>query len=118
MLAVCVWFLVSVGGLTLSPPPPLPWWTGNVSWLRECIENRVGINGLDKAGNTALYWACHGGHKGKHRAGRSGAPLPLPADAEPCSLPSDVAELLLSQPNVELNQQVGRHRERVGCAFA
>lgn len=41
-----------------------PWWTGNLSWLRECIENKVGVNGLDKAGNTALYWACHGGHKG------------------------------------------------------
>lgn len=27
----------------------------------------MGINGLDKAGNTALYWGCHGGHKGdKH----------------------------------------------------
>ena len=39
-------------------------WTGNLSWLRECMENKVGINGLDKAGNTALYWGCHGGHKG------------------------------------------------------
>lgn len=38
---------------------------GNLSWLRECLDNKVGINGLDKAGNTALYWACHGGHKGK-----------------------------------------------------
>ncbi|KFQ95861.1 Osteoclast-stimulating factor 1, partial [Nipponia nippon] len=37
---------------------------GNLSWLRECLDNRVGVNGLDKAGNTALYWACHGGHKG------------------------------------------------------
>lgn len=53
---------------------------GNLCWLRECVENKVGINGLDKAGNTALYWGCHGGHK-------------------------DVVELLLSQPNVELNQQ-------------
>uniref|UniRef100_A0A3Q3K1J9 Osteoclast-stimulating factor 1 n=1 Tax=Monopterus albus TaxID=43700 RepID=A0A3Q3K1J9_MONAL len=53
---------------------------GNLSWLRECVENKVGINGLDKAGNTALYWACHGGHK-------------------------DVVELLLNQPSVELNQQ-------------
>uniref|UniRef100_A0A3Q1IX86 Osteoclast-stimulating factor 1 n=1 Tax=Anabas testudineus TaxID=64144 RepID=A0A3Q1IX86_ANATE len=53
---------------------------GNLSWLRECLENKVGINGLDKAGNTALYWGCHGGHK-------------------------DVVELLLSQPNVEVNQQ-------------
>lgn len=53
---------------------------GNMSWLRECLDNKVGINGLDKAGNTALYWGCHGGHR-------------------------DVVELLLSQPNVELNQQ-------------
>lgn len=30
------------------------------------MENKVGINGLDKAGNTALYWGCHGGHKGKY----------------------------------------------------
>ncbi|KAE8594456.1 hypothetical protein XENTR_v10019648 [Xenopus tropicalis] len=53
---------------------------GNVSWLRECLENRVGVNGLDKAGSTALYWGCHGGHK-------------------------DVVDLLLAQPNIELNQQ-------------
>uniref|UniRef100_A0A3B1J1Z8 Osteoclast stimulating factor 1 n=1 Tax=Astyanax mexicanus TaxID=7994 RepID=A0A3B1J1Z8_ASTMX len=37
---------------------------GNLSWLRECLDNKVGINGLDKAGNTALYWSCHGGHRG------------------------------------------------------
>uniref|UniRef100_A0A8D3BZ90 Osteoclast-stimulating factor 1 n=1 Tax=Scophthalmus maximus TaxID=52904 RepID=A0A8D3BZ90_SCOMX len=53
---------------------------GNLYWLRECVENNVGTNGLDKAGNTALYWGCHGGHK-------------------------DVVELLLTQANVELNQQ-------------
>uniref|UniRef100_A0AAR2L021 Osteoclast-stimulating factor 1 n=1 Tax=Pygocentrus nattereri TaxID=42514 RepID=A0AAR2L021_PYGNA len=28
---------------------------GNLSWLRECLDNRVGINGLDKAGNTMLW---------------------------------------------------------------
>ncbi|CAH2294166.1 osteoclast-stimulating factor 1 [Pelobates cultripes] len=54
---------------------------GNLSWLRECLENRVGVNGLDKAGSTALYWGCHGGHK-------------------------DVVEVLLSQPSIELNQQM------------
>ncbi|XP_061116028.1 osteoclast-stimulating factor 1 [Conger conger] len=53
---------------------------GNLSWLRECLDNKVGINGLDKAGNTALYWACHGGHK-------------------------DVVDLLLGHANIELNQQ-------------
>uniref|UniRef100_A0A8C5H6D7 Osteoclast-stimulating factor 1 n=1 Tax=Gouania willdenowi TaxID=441366 RepID=A0A8C5H6D7_GOUWI len=53
---------------------------GNLSWLRECLESKVGINGLDKAGNTALYWGCHGGHK-------------------------EVVELLLCQPSVELNQR-------------
>ncbi|XP_041082756.1 osteoclast-stimulating factor 1-like isoform X2 [Polyodon spathula] len=53
---------------------------GNLSWLRECLDNGVGINGLDKAGNTALYWSCHGGHK-------------------------DVVEVLLGQANIELNQQ-------------
>ncbi|XP_039400162.1 osteoclast-stimulating factor 1 isoform X2 [Mauremys reevesii] len=53
---------------------------GNLSWLRECLDNQVGVNGLDKAGSTALYWACHGGHK-------------------------DIVEVLFTQPNVELNQQ-------------
>ncbi|XP_025940153.1 osteoclast-stimulating factor 1 isoform X2 [Apteryx rowi] len=53
---------------------------GNLSWLRECLDNRVGVNGLDKAGNTALYWACHGGHK-------------------------DIVDVLFTQPNLELNQQ-------------
>ncbi|KAK6312888.1 hypothetical protein J4Q44_G00162350 [Coregonus suidteri] len=63
---------------SLTPPIILNYW--NLSWLRECLENKVGINGLDKAGNTALYWGCHGGHK-------------------------DVVEILLGQSNVELNQQ-------------
>ncbi|NXD14355.1 OSTF1 factor, partial [Nothocercus nigrocapillus] len=53
---------------------------GNLSWLRECLDNRVGVNGLDKAGNTALYWACHGGHK-------------------------DIVDVLFTQPSLELNQQ-------------
>lgn len=53
---------------------------GNESWLKECLENRVAVNSLDKAGNTALYWGCHGGHLG-------------------------IVKLLLSQPNIELNQQ-------------
>uniref|UniRef100_A0A673U7W2 Osteoclast-stimulating factor 1 n=1 Tax=Suricata suricatta TaxID=37032 RepID=A0A673U7W2_SURSU len=41
---------------------------GNLSWLRECLDNRVG--GVH---------ACHGGHK-------------------------DTVEMLLTQPNIELNQ--------------
>uniref|UniRef100_A0A672UPB6 Osteoclast-stimulating factor 1 n=1 Tax=Strigops habroptila TaxID=2489341 RepID=A0A672UPB6_STRHB len=53
---------------------------GNLSWLRECLDNQVGVNGLDKAGNTALYWACHGGHK-------------------------DIVDVLFTQANLELNQQ-------------
>ncbi|XP_043568237.1 osteoclast-stimulating factor 1 isoform X1 [Chiloscyllium plagiosum] len=53
---------------------------GNESWLKECLDNRVAVNALDKAGNTALYWACHGGHIG-------------------------IVKILLSQPQVELNQQ-------------
>ncbi|CAM9907699.1 osteoclast-stimulating factor 1 [Lethenteron reissneri] len=53
---------------------------GNVSWLRECLDNGVSVNGLDKAGNTAIYWAAHGGHK-------------------------DVVEILLGHPNIELNHQ-------------
>ncbi|XP_054942895.1 osteoclast-stimulating factor 1-like, partial [Physeter macrocephalus] len=58
----------------------LPFQNGNLSWLRECLDNQVGVNGLDKAGSTALYWACHGGHK-------------------------DTVEMLFTQPNIELNQQ-------------
>uniref|UniRef100_UPI00358F84CA osteoclast-stimulating factor 1-like n=1 Tax=Myxine glutinosa TaxID=7769 RepID=UPI00358F84CA len=53
---------------------------GNVSWLHECLDNGVSINGLDKAGNTALYWAAHGGHL-------------------------DIVDILLSYPNIELNHQ-------------
>ncbi|XP_048201979.1 osteoclast-stimulating factor 1-like [Perognathus longimembris pacificus] len=53
---------------------------GNLSWLRECLDNQEVVNGLDKDGSTALYWVCHGSHK-------------------------DVVEVLLTQPNIELNQQ-------------
>lgn len=56
--------------------PCFPRWTGNLSWLRECIENKVGVNGLDKAGNTALYWACHGGHKGNGCGCETGSAFP------------------------------------------
>uniref|UniRef100_A0A8C1MAZ2 Osteoclast-stimulating factor 1 n=1 Tax=Cyprinus carpio TaxID=7962 RepID=A0A8C1MAZ2_CYPCA len=59
---------------------------GNLSWLRECLDNKVGINGLDKAGNTALYWA-------------SGLSLFCPIMAH------KIKKILLGQPNCELNQQ-------------
>ncbi|XP_046652138.1 osteoclast-stimulating factor 1-like [Daphnia pulicaria] len=35
---------------------------GNVLFLEEAILNGVSVNQLDKAGNTALFWAAHGGH--------------------------------------------------------
>lgn len=35
---------------------------GNTGFMRECISNRVSVNGLDKAGSTPLHWAAHGGH--------------------------------------------------------
>ncbi|XP_041361936.1 osteoclast-stimulating factor 1-like [Gigantopelta aegis] len=35
---------------------------GNTDFMRECINNRVSVNGLDKAGSTPLHWASHGGH--------------------------------------------------------
>ncbi|KAL5004340.1 hypothetical protein ScPMuIL_017796 [Solemya velum] len=35
---------------------------GNVTFMEECISNRVSVNGLDKAGSTPLHWAAHGGH--------------------------------------------------------
>lgn len=35
---------------------------GNMSFLKECLNNNVSVNGLDKAGSTPLHWAAHGGH--------------------------------------------------------
>lgn len=35
---------------------------GNISFLEECLDNKIAINGIDKSGSTALYWAAHGGH--------------------------------------------------------
>lgn len=29
---------------------------GNTDFLKECLENKVSVNSLDKAGNTALHW--------------------------------------------------------------
>lgn len=35
---------------------------GNTDFMDECLQNRVSVNGLDKAGSTPLHWAAHGGH--------------------------------------------------------
>uniref|UniRef100_A0A1I8H009 Osteoclast-stimulating factor 1 n=1 Tax=Macrostomum lignano TaxID=282301 RepID=A0A1I8H009_9PLAT len=35
---------------------------GNLTFLAELIDNKVSVNGLDAAGNTALHWASRGGH--------------------------------------------------------
>ncbi|XP_029961103.1 osteoclast-stimulating factor 1 isoform X1 [Salarias fasciatus] len=78
---------------------------GNLSWLRECVDNKVGINGLDKAGNTALYWGCHGGHRGNWKTDFCTICTGSCCDTSAFVSPSDVVEVLLSQPNVELNQQ-------------
>ena len=52
----------------------------DLRWLRERLDNRVGVNGSDKARSTTLYRACHGGH-------------------------TDTVGMLFIQPNIELNQQ-------------
>ncbi|XP_015916414.1 osteoclast-stimulating factor 1 [Parasteatoda tepidariorum] len=36
---------------------------GNLTFLTECIKNKVSVNGLDKAGCTALHWASHAGNE-------------------------------------------------------
>ncbi len=57
---------------------------GNQDFLIECLTNGVSVNGLDKAGNTPLIWASHGGHV-------------------------NCMTTLLEYPNVELNVQVFVH---------
>jgi hypothetical protein len=35
---------------------------GNLDFMQECLKQGVSGTGLDKAGNTPLYWASHAGH--------------------------------------------------------
>lgn len=35
---------------------------GNLPFMEECLQNKIPINAQDKAGNTPLFWASHGGH--------------------------------------------------------
>ena len=35
---------------------------GNLELLEECLENKVPVNGIDRAGNTPLHWAAHSGN--------------------------------------------------------
>ena len=30
--------------------------------MKELLQAGVSVNGLDKAGNSPLHWACRGGH--------------------------------------------------------
>ncbi|XP_005098482.1 osteoclast-stimulating factor 1 [Aplysia californica] len=53
---------------------------GNLDFMTECLQNRVSVNGLDKAGSTPLHWASHGGH-------------------------IDCLQTLLAVPNCEVNVQ-------------
>jgi hypothetical protein len=31
----------------------------NDNFLKECLDNKVSVNSLDKAGNTALHWVIY-----------------------------------------------------------
>ncbi|XP_065836881.1 osteoclast-stimulating factor 1-like [Oscarella lobularis] len=53
---------------------------GNIGFLQECLQNKVSVNGLDKAGSTALHWAASGGH-------------------------TECVEILLKIPNIQINVQ-------------
>jgi len=53
---------------------------GNISFMQECINNKVSVNGLDKAGSIPLHWAAHGGH-------------------------TECVQMLLQVPNCQINVQ-------------
>lgn len=36
---------------------------GQTDFLRECLQQRFPLNGVDKSGSTPLYWAAWGGHE-------------------------------------------------------
>nr|CCE46073.1 osteoclast-stimulating factor [Sycon raphanus] len=52
----------------------------NLPFVKECIDNSVSVNGLDKAGSTPLHWAAQCGAE-------------------------DIVSLLLSQPSIQIDVQ-------------
>uniref|UniRef100_A0A0N4ZX42 Osteoclast-stimulating factor 1 n=1 Tax=Parastrongyloides trichosuri TaxID=131310 RepID=A0A0N4ZX42_PARTI len=53
---------------------------GNLKFVKECLDNGVSPNSLDKSGATPLFWACHSGFV-------------------------DIVKLLLSLKNIDINNK-------------
>lgn len=53
---------------------------GNIGFLQDCLQNKVSVNGLDKAGATPLHWAAQGGH-------------------------TECVKILLAQPRIQISVQ-------------